>query len=92
MKIEWNNGMSSQQPRIVTVQGRHVGIPKKPVVWIGELWFQVAHGERDIRAFRSNGPITQSQVKEVLAMLHARLVGEHGTDGVVNSGFWVQSR
>jgi hypothetical protein len=85
-KIVWSNDMATLQPQTI---GR---LPKKPVIWIGEIWFQVQGGERDIRSWRSNNPITKDQARTVLCQLLDSLIGEHGKDSAVSSGFWCKSR
>lgn len=84
--IEWRNEFASTRPRCT---GR---LPKKPVVWIGEIWLDVPGGERDIRAFRSNSPMTHQHVQTVLGQLLDQLIGEHGKDSAMSSGFSVRSR
>lgn len=84
--IEWNNNMPTTQPRTV---GR---LPKKPVVFIGEIWLTLPSGEKDIRAWRSNQPITTDQARTVLGQLLTSLINEHGKDSAVSSGFWTKSR
>lgn len=85
-KIVWSNDMATLQPQTI---GR---LPKKPVIWIGEIWLQVQGGERDIRSWRSNNPITKEQARTVLFQLLESLIGEHGKDSAVSSGFWCKSR
>jgi hypothetical protein len=67
-------------------------VPKKPVVWMGEIWLQLPSGERDIRSWRSNGPITKGHAQTVLGQLLDSLIGEHGKNSAVDSGFWIKSR
>lgn len=85
-RIEWNNDMPSTQPRTI---GR---LPRKAVIWIGEIWLTLPNGEKDIRAWRSNQPITTDQARTVLGQLLTSLINEHGRDTAVNSGFWTKSR
>ena len=85
-RIEWSNDMTTTQPKTI---GR---LPRKAVVWIGEIWLTLPGGEKDIRAWRSNQPITTAQARTVLGQLLASLIGEHGEDSAVNSGFWIRSR
>lgn len=85
-RIEWHNGMMTTQPRIA---GR---LPRKPTAWIGEIWLTLAGGEKDIRSWRSNQPITTTQARTVLGQLLDSLIGEHGKDSAKSSGFWCKSR
>ena len=85
-RIEWSNEMSTTQPRTI---GR---LPKKAVIWIGEIWLKLPGGETDIRAWRSNQPITTAQARTVLGQLLDSLIGEHGKDSAISSGFWCRSR
>lgn len=85
-RIEWNNEMPTVHPM---TRGR---LPKKPVVWIGEIWLTPPSGEKDIRAWRSNQPITTAQARTVLGQLLDSLIGEHGKDLACSSGFCIRSR
>lgn len=85
-RIDWNNEMGSTQPRITGM------LPKRPVVWHGEIWLLLPDGEKDIRAWRSNQPITTTQARTVLGQLLESLTGEHGKDSAKSSGFWCKSR
>jgi hypothetical protein len=84
--IEWHNEMPTTSPKTI---GR---LPKKPVVWIGEIWLTIPGGEKDIRAWRSNQAITTGQAQTVLGQLLTSLINEHGKDSAVSSGFWAKSR
>jgi len=85
-RIEWSHGMASTQPRIT---GK---LPKKPVIFIGEIWLTLPNGEKDIRAWRSNQPITTTQARTVLGQLLEQLISEHGKDSAISSGFYCKSR
>ncbi len=85
-RVEWSNDMAGTQPRVT---GR---LPKRPVVWIGEIWLTLPGGEKDVRAWRSNQAITTAQARTVLEQLLNSLIGEHGKNSAVNSGFWCKSR
>lgn len=85
-RIEWSNEMQTTRPRTI---GR---LPRKAVVWIGEIWLLLPSGEKDIRAWRSNQPITTNQAQTVLGQLLDSLIGEHGRDNAKSSGFWLRSR
>lgn len=85
--VQWHNRMSG--PPVVD---NARSVPKKPVIWRGEIWLILATGEKDSRAWRSNTPITRQQAQTVMAQLLASLVGEHGRDAAVDAGFWLRSR
>lgn len=85
-RIDWHNSMPSTQPKIT---GR---LPKKPVVWIGEIGLQLPSGEKDIRSWRSNQAISTDQAKTVLGQLLTSLINERGKDSAVHSWFWCKSR
>lgn len=85
-RIEWNNSMPSVQPRTI---GR---LPRKPVVWIGEIGLKLPGGELDIRSWRSNQAISTDQAKTVLVQLMTSLINEHGKDSALHSWFWCKSR
>lgn len=84
--VKWDNRLPTVVP---TTVGR---LPKKPVVWIGAVWLQMPDGDLDTRSWRSNGPITTAQARTVLGQLLESLIGEHGKDSAVWSGFWCRSR
>lgn len=67
-------------------------LPRKAVVWIGEIWLTLPSGEKDIRSWRSNQPITTDQARTVLGQLLTSLINEWGKDSAVSSGFWCSSR
>lgn len=85
-RIEWSNEMQATRPRTI---GR---LPRKAVTWFGEIWLLLPSGEKDIRAWRSNQPITTNQAQTVLGQLLDSLIGEHGKNTAKSSGFWCKSR
>lgn len=85
-RIEWHNEMPTTYPM---TRGR---LPKKPVVWMGEVWLTLPGGEKDIRAWRANQPLNTEQARTVLGQLLQSLINEHGKDSAVSSGFWCKSR
>lgn len=85
-RVFWNNRMPA--PACDNVRA----VPKKPVVWIGSIWFTLPSGECDTRTWRSNGKITKKQAQEVLKALLDSLIGEHGSNSAVDSGFTLRSR
>lgn len=85
--IQWHNSMDG--PPVVDSAR---SVPKKPVMWHGEIWLILASGEKDARAWRSKTPITRHQAQAVMGQLLDSLVGEHGKDMAVDSGFWLRSR
>lgn len=85
-RVEWNNEMAGTYPRT------NGPLPKKPVHWIGEIWLLMPSGEKDMRSFRSNNPMSTGHVQIVLGQLLDRLIGEHGRDSAISSGFWCKSR
>lgn len=85
-QIQWRNSMQDRAP---TITGR---LPKKPVIWFGEIYLTMPDGEKDIRAWRSKQPMTCAQARTVLGQLLMMLIDEHGKDSAVDSGFWCRSR
>ena len=85
--IQWHNRMEG--PPVVDSAR---SVPKKPVMWWGEIWLILPDGEKDTRAWRSNTPITRYQAQAVMGQLLDSLVAEHGKDAAVDSGFWLRSR
>lgn len=84
--IFWRNSMA------VPVIDNARSVSKKPLIWFGEIWLILPDGEKDTRAWRSNKPMTRQQAQTVLAQLLDQLIGEHGSDAAVDSGFFMRSR
>lgn len=84
--VFWRNSMA------VPVVENARSVPKKPVIWFGEIWLILPDGEKDTRAWRANKPMTRQQAQTVLAQLLDQLIGEHGIDAAVDSGFFMRSR
>jgi hypothetical protein len=85
--VQWHNSMDG--PPVVD---NARSVPKRAVIWFGEIWLTLPTGEKDTRAWRANKPITRQQAQTVMAQLLASLVGEHGKDAAVDAGFWMRSR
>lgn len=85
-QIVWRHGMKSLHPQVT---GR---LPRKPVIWFGEIFLRMPDGEKDTRAWRSNQPMTTEQARTVLNQLLKSLINEHGKDEPIDSGFWCRSR
>lgn len=85
-QIRWSNSMVDRAPIVL---GR---LPKKPVIWFGEIYLTMPDGEKDIRAWKSKQPMTCENAKTVLGQLLDMLIGEHGKDSAIDSGFWLKSR
>jgi len=85
-RVEWNNHMKTTNP-MTTGQ-----LPKKPVIWRGEVFLQLPGGIKDVRQWISRQPMTTDQARVVLGQLLNQLIGEHGKDSAVHSGFVAVSR
>lgn len=83
--VIWRNSMNG--PPIVSG-----GMPKVPTVWFGEIYLVMPSGEKDTRQWRSNGKITRKDAQAVLEKLLDMLIGEHGKESAVDSGFTIRSR
>lgn len=67
-------------------------VPRKPVIWHGEIWLTMPGGVNHVRAWRANKPMTKAQAQTTLHQLLADLIDENGNDAAVDSGFWMKSR
>ena len=88
--VTWRN--SFKGPPVVA---NARGVPKKPVIWHGEIWLLIPGTPKNVkyvRAWRASKPITRQEAQEVLALLLADLIAEHGNDAAIDSGFWMMSR
>lgn len=85
--VTWNNRMAGPP----VVNGSR-SVPKKPVIWHGEIWLKLPDGSKDARSWRSKQKITRQQAQEVMAAMLADLVAENGENAAVDAGFWMQSR
>lgn len=84
-KITWVNGQAAPQ-----VDG-WANVPKKPVIWWGEVWLKLPNGDKVAQAWRSRQKIRGSDAMDVIRALLNELVEENGVDAI-DSGFWIQSR
>lgn len=87
--VQWRNSMNGPP----VVNGSR-SVPKKPVIWHGEIWL-VMPGNPPVKhslPWRSRQPITRKEAQEVLAILLAELIAEHGNNAAIDSGFWMRSR
>lgn len=85
-RVHWRNGM-----RVPVVDNAR-SVPRKPVIWHGEIWLVLPGGVKDTRIWRANNKMTRQQAQTVLHQLLAELIDEHGENTAVDSGFWMQSR
>lgn len=85
-RVHWRNGMAA--PVVDSARS----VPKKPVIWIGEIWLTMPNHVNDARAWRANKPLTRQQAQGVLQQLLAELIDEHGENAAIDSGFWMKSR
>jgi len=67
-------------------------VPKKPVIWHGEIWLKLPDGSKDIRLWRSKQPMTRAQAQQTLYLLLDDLIAENGSNVAVDSGFMMMSR
>lgn len=87
--VQWRNSMNGPP----VVDGAR-SVPKKPVIWHGEIWLVLPGNppEKHSRPWRSRQPITRQEAQQVLALLLAELIAEHGENSAIDSGFWMRSR
>lgn len=67
-------------------------VPKRPVIWLGEVWLRMPNGDRHARGWRSHQPITRQQAQDVLRAMLDDLIEECGRDSAVDSGFRMRCR
>jgi hypothetical protein len=67
-------------------------VPKKPVIWHGEVWLRMPDGSRSARSWRASQKITRQDAQQVMAVMLDDLIEECGRDAAVDSGFILESR
>lgn len=83
--VSWRNGQDAPQ-----VNGWR-NVPRKPVIWHGELWLKLPDGTKVSQTWRARQKIRGSEAIDVVRALLNELVAENGTEAI-DSGFWIQSR
>lgn len=67
-------------------------VPRRPVIWWGEVWLLLPDGSKSTRAWRSNNKITRQQAQEVMHAMLDDLINECGRDAAIDSGFRMECR
>jgi hypothetical protein len=67
-------------------------VPRKPVLWFGEVWLKMPDKTRSARSWRAQHPITRAEAQEVMAIMLDELIEECGRDAAVESGFRLECR
>jgi len=67
-------------------------VPKKPVMWHGEVWLKMPDGSRSARSWRSHDKISRHNAQEVMAVMLDELIDECGKDAAIDSGFRLECR
>ena len=86
-RVVWSNTVGGL-PRVDNARS----VPRKPVLWWGEVWLKMPDGSRSAREWRSKEKITRQDAQEVLAVMLGDLVDECGADAAVDSGFRLECR
>lgn len=66
-------------------------VPRKPVVWWGEVWLRLPTGQKASIGWRAQQKITRQQAQEAMAILLDQLVADEGNDAI-DSGFTLECR
>lgn len=86
-RVVWNNSMDG--PPVVD---NARSVPKRPVIWWGEIWLLMPDGVRDTRQWRAKRPMLKEQAQDVLRAMLADLIAENGNNAAIDSGFMMMSR
>lgn len=86
-RITWCNSVGGL-PQVDNARS----VPKRPVVWWGDVWLAMPDGTKDTRAWRAKQPITRGQAQEVLRAMLDDLIAENGNDTAIDSGFRMECR
>lgn len=70
-RVVWSNQVGGL-PRVDNARS----VPKKPVIWWGEVWLRLSAGERVANAWRSHNKITRQQAQEVMHAMLAALIAK----------------
>lgn len=86
-RVTWCNSVGGY-PQVDNARS----VPKKPMVWRGDVWLLMPDGFRHGRTWRSTGKITRQQAQQVLHAMLDDLLEECGRDAAVDSGFRMECR
>lgn len=86
-RVVWSNKVGGL-PQVDNARS----VPKRPVVWWGQVWLLMPEGVRHIRNWRASQPITRQQGQDVLRAMLEDLIEECGNDAAVDSGFMMACR
>lgn len=81
-RVTWSNRVGGL-PQVDNARS----VPKRPVIWWGEVWLLMPDGAKHSRGWRSHTKITRGQAQEVLRIMLEDLIAECGKDAAVDSGF-----
>jgi hypothetical protein len=88
-RIYWKSTWANARVRVEGINY----LPKRPVVWRGNVWMDFVRGgviERDAREWKAGSPITQKEGQAILKMMLSDLLEENGNDAVA-AGFEMRS-
>lgn len=86
-RITWCNSVGGN-PAVDNARS----VPKKPVIWWGNVWLLMPSGYRHSRPWRADAPITREEAQVILRMLLDELIEECGRDAAIDSGFRLECR
>lgn len=86
-RITWSNKVGGL-PQVDNARS----VPKRPVIWWGDVWLLMPDGAKHSRPWRSHNKITRSEAQTVLAMMLADLIEECGENAAIDSGFRLECR
>lgn len=90
--VVWKNSMGDAAPHVNNARL----VPKKPTIWYGEIYLVVPDDDgnlvKDSRTWKTPNKVLKEDAMFIVDELRKRLIGEHGKDNAVDSGFWMRSR
>lgn len=86
-RVTWCNSVGGH-PQVDNARS----VPKKPVIWWGNVWLLMPNGYKHSRPWRAKQKITRQQAQDVLRAMLDDLIDECGSDAAIDSGFRLECR
>lgn len=87
VSVVWSNRVGGL-PQVNSARS----VPKRPVIWFGEVWLLMPNGLRDMRRWRSKQKVARQQAQDILRQMLDDLIAEHGQDAAIDAGFRMECR
>lgn len=67
-------------------------VPKKPVIWRGEVWLRLPDGSKSSREWKVKQRVTREQAQDVMRAMLDDLLDECGRNEAIDAGFTLECR